>query len=145
MDNKKFLVTSFVAMLALAQGLTAASRHPLSFEERVQAQEAIERVYYAHRIWPKENPGPKPAFDQVVPRAVIEAKVTDYLKKCNALDTFWQRPITGEQLQTVFDAFMTTAAAAPDNAFLCAPPAPTTTYRIVLASQRTFPPSINPE
>ena len=29
----------------------------------------------------------------------IEAKVTDYLKKCAALEEFWQRPITAEQLQ----------------------------------------------
>ncbi len=34
----------------------ASSPHPLSFEDRIRAQEAIERVYYEHRIWPKENP-----------------------------------------------------------------------------------------
>ena len=29
---------------------------------------------------------------------------------------------------TVFDAFMTTAQAAPDHAFLCAPPSPGRAY-----------------
>jgi N-acetylneuraminic acid mutarotase len=71
----------------------------LTFKERVRAQEAIERVYYNHRIWPKENPGPKPAFEQMVPRAQIEAKVTGYLKKSAALDELWHKPVTGEQLQ----------------------------------------------
>jgi N-acetylneuraminic acid mutarotase len=83
--------------------LSAWSRGPLTFEERVKAQEAIERVYYAHRIWPKENPTPKPPFDAMVPRAVIEAKVTDYLKKCAALDQFWHRPIQPEHLQAEMD------------------------------------------
>jgi N-acetylneuraminic acid mutarotase len=75
----------------------------LSFEDRVKAQEAIERVYYAHRIWPKENPQPKPPFEQMVPRSVIEAKVTDYLKKSAALGQYWQRPIQPSQLQAEMD------------------------------------------
>jgi len=36
---------------------------------------SIERVYYEHRIWPKENPGPKPPFEQMITRAQLEAKV----------------------------------------------------------------------
>lgn len=75
------------------------AREPLTFQQRVKAQEAIERVYYKHRIWPKANPGPKPSFEQMVPETVIEAKVRDYLKKSAALDEFWHRPITGKQLQ----------------------------------------------
>jgi N-acetylneuraminic acid mutarotase len=73
---------------------------PLTFEDRVNAQEAIERVYYNHRIWPKENPGPKPPFGQMMSRTQIVAKVEDYLRKSAALDQFWQRPISAEQLQT---------------------------------------------
>jgi len=86
---------------AVAGGLLA--REPLSFEERVRAQEAIERVYYAHRIWPRENPGPKPPFEQRVSRAQLEAKVADYLKKSAALDQFWHRPIEPNQLQAEMD------------------------------------------
>jgi len=79
------------------------SSSPLTFEDRVNAQEAIERAYYNHRIWPKENPQPKPPFEEMVPREVIEAKVTDYLKKSNALEIYWKRPITGKQLQAEMD------------------------------------------
>ena len=37
------------------------------------------------------------------PGAVIEAKVTDYLKKSAALEEYWQRPITAQQLQAEMD------------------------------------------
>jgi hypothetical protein len=84
---------------ALMVSLGVFGRGPLTFEERVKAQEAIERVYYNHRIWPKENPGPKPPFEQMMPREQIEAKVNDYLRMCAALDQFWQRPIQASQLQ----------------------------------------------
>jgi hypothetical protein len=75
----------------------------LTFEDRVKAQETIERVYYNHRFWPKENPGSKPPFKQMITRDQIQAKVEDYLKKSAALEKFWQRPITAEQLQAEMD------------------------------------------
>jgi N-acetylneuraminic acid mutarotase len=76
---------------------------PLTFGDRVRAQEAVERVYYNHRIWPGENPGPKPPFERMISRAQIEAKIEDYLKKSAALEKFWQRPIQLEQLQAEMD------------------------------------------
>ena len=91
------------ALLLSVMGVNVCSREPLTFEQRVKAQEAIERVYYNHRIWPKENPQPKPPFEKKVPKEVIEAKVNDYLKKCSALDKFWQRPIVASQLQAEMD------------------------------------------
>jgi len=39
----------------------------------------------------------------MVPRAQLETKVEDYLKKSAALEQFWQRPLTGEQLQAEMD------------------------------------------
>src|SRR6266581_9676533 len=57
-----------------------ASHRALSFEERVAAQKAIEEVFWRHRIWPKENPGPKPALEKVLPDSVIRERVTDYLR-----------------------------------------------------------------
>jgi len=93
------LLVAGASLALIASVSPLAARGPLSFEERVKAQEAIERVYYAHRIWPKENPGPKPPFEQAVTREMLEAKVTDYLKKSAALDQFWQQPIEPEQLQ----------------------------------------------
>jgi len=75
----------------------------LSFEDRVAAQGAIEQVYWNHRIWPKENKGPKPALSSLMPDSTIWGKVEDYLRKSNALEKWWNRPITAEQLQAELD------------------------------------------
>ena len=75
----------------------------LTFEERVAYQRAIEDVYWRHRIWPKERPDPKPSLDAVMSEAQLEKKVTDYLRKSQALADYWQRPITAEQLQAELD------------------------------------------
>jgi len=71
----------------------------LSFAERVAYQGAIEDVYWRHRIWPKANAAPKPRLDKVMSQAQIEKKVEDYLRDSQALQDYWQRPITPEQLQ----------------------------------------------
>src|SRR5262245_15266301 len=52
-----------------------------TFAERVAYQYAIEEVYWRHRIWPKENPAPKPSLDTIASRRQIEQKVEDYLRK----------------------------------------------------------------
>src|SRR5207247_543247 len=62
-------------------------------------QRAIEEVYWRHRIWPKANAGAKPPLDKVVSQAQIEKKVEDYLRDSQALEDYWQRPITPDQLQ----------------------------------------------
>ena len=92
-----------ILALILSFSMTMLAREPLTFEQRVKAQEAIEKVYYNHRIWPKENPGPKPPFEKMVSKETIEAKAADYLKKSAALEKYWYRPITGEQLQAEMD------------------------------------------
>src|SRR6266566_131007 len=71
----------------------------LSFADRVAYQRAIEEVYWQHRIWPKANAGPKPPLDKVMSQAQIEEKVEDYLRNSQALEDYWQRPITPDQLQ----------------------------------------------
>src|SRR5436189_5313054 len=70
----------------------------LSFAERVSYQRAIEDVYWRHRIWPKENPNPKPSLDAVMSQAQLEDKVAGYLRDSLALEDHGQ-PITAEQLQ----------------------------------------------
>src|SRR5256885_4756008 len=75
----------------------------LSFAERVAYQHAIEDVYWRHRIWPKERPDPKPSLDAVMSQAQLKKKVEDYLRKSQALEHYWQRPITAEQFQTEMD------------------------------------------
>src|SRR6266567_4411822 len=75
------------------------SNRALTFEERVAYQRAIEEVYWRHRIWPKERPDPRPSVDVVMSTAQIEKKVEGYLRNSQALEDYWQRPLTAEQLQ----------------------------------------------
>ena len=62
-------------------------------------QRAIEEVYWRHRIWPKERPDPKPLLDAVMSQAQLENNVEEYVRKSQALEDYWKRPITAEQLQ----------------------------------------------
>jgi hypothetical protein len=75
----------------------------LSFAERVAYQRAIEEVYWRHRIWPKDNSNPKPSLDAVTSQAELEKKVRDYLRNSQALEDYWQEPMTAEQLQAEMD------------------------------------------
>ncbi len=82
---------------------TKVSERTLTFAERVAYQRAIEEVYWRHRIWPKERPDPKPSLDAVMSQAQLEKKVADYLRNSQALEDYWQRPMTAEQLQAEMD------------------------------------------
>src|SRR4029077_2041493 len=75
----------------------------LTLADRIAYQRAIEEVYWRHRIWPKERPDPKPSLDVVMTRAQLERKVEDYLRNSQALEDYWQRSITSEQLQAEMD------------------------------------------
>ena len=86
-----------------AQGQPNESPRTLSFEERVSYQKAIEDVYWRHRIWPNERKDPKPSLDSMMSQAQIEKKIADYLRSSQALEDYWQRPITAEQLQAEMD------------------------------------------
>src|SRR5262245_59456560 len=79
----------------------------LTFADRVAYQRAIEEVYWRHRIWPKENAGAKAPLDKVMSRAQIEKKVEDYLRNSQALEDYWQRPITPDQLQAEMERIAT--------------------------------------
>jgi N-acetylneuraminic acid mutarotase len=79
------------------------SQRTLTFAERVAYQRAIEDVYWRHRIWPKERPDPKPPLDAVMSQAQLEKKVSDYLRKSQALEDYWQRPISAQELQAEMD------------------------------------------
>ena len=98
LSGLRFWVCMTVVTVA-AVGASAETPRRLTLDERVNYQRKIEEVYWRHRIWPKENPTAKPSLSQVMPDAVIRARVKDALKKSNALDNFRQRPITAEQLQ----------------------------------------------
>src|SRR6266480_7320116 len=97
-------LTSSGTLLALSQhDAPGRAQRTLTFEERVSYQRAIEEVYWRHRIWPKENADPKPPLDAVMSQAQLEKKVENYLLNSQALEDYWQRPITAAQLQVEMD------------------------------------------
>src|SRR6266550_5899375 len=91
------IATGTVLAFLRSEAATNVSQRTLMFAERVAYQQAIENVYWRHRIWPKENLNPKPSLEAVMSEAQVEKKVTDYLRKSQALEDYWQRPITAEQ------------------------------------------------
>ena len=96
-----------VAVRSSGKGPTIPNQaRALGFADRLAYQRAIEDVYWRHRIWPRnggERPDPKPSLDAVMSQAQLEKKVTDYLRKSQALEDYWQRSITAEQLQAEMD------------------------------------------
>src|SRR5579884_489846 len=98
---------------ALAQAGEKASARTLTFEERVAYQYAIEEVYWRHRIWPKDNPQPKPSLSMVVSEREIEKKVEDYLRKSQLVADQRGLPITASELQAEMER-MATHTRDPD-------------------------------
>ena len=70
-----------------------ASPRQLSFEDRVAAQEAIERVYYSHQI-----DASRPV-EEAVPRQMLERKVLEYLRQSMELEASRGRPISEQELR----------------------------------------------
>ena len=89
------------ALLASARPAAASKfyNRPLTFAERVGYQRAIEEVYWRHRIWPGENPGPKPSLDEMMSAVELEKKVEASLRNSQALEDFWAQPLRAVQLQ----------------------------------------------
>src|SRR5437762_5400782 len=110
-----FLLVSAAAACSMVSGTllgffrpeaSTKAFHPtaagLTFAERVGYQRSIEEVYWRHRIWPRnsgERPSPKPSLDEVMSQAQVEKKVQDYLRNSEALEDYWQQPLTADQLQ----------------------------------------------
>ncbi|HVR96076.1 MAG TPA: hypothetical protein VMW27_05645 [Thermoanaerobaculia bacterium] len=101
-----------VFLVLLAAGPGAAPRlaaegtgavPALSFNERVDCHAAVEQVFDRHRIWPKDNPDPKPTFAVAVPRSVLVKKAEDALAMSVALAGRYQAPITAHELQAELD------------------------------------------
>jgi N-acetylneuraminic acid mutarotase len=85
------------------EATNTASQRTLTFADRVAYQRAVEEVYWQHRIWPKENPRPKPSLDEVTSQEQIKQKVDEYLRNSQLLADQWQRPVPPEQLQAEMD------------------------------------------
>src|SRR6185436_20167622 len=87
---------------------TGAQARELSFQDRLEAQTALERVQYAHQIGATER------FETALPRAVLEERVRAYLRQSKALETFWKTPVTDEMLEQEL-ARMTQASRMPER------------------------------
>src|SRR5215467_2021570 len=85
-----FLTGTLLAFFR-SEAPTKVPQRTLTFAQRVNYQRAIEEVYWRHRIWPKERRDPKPSLDVVMSQAQLEKKVTEYLRKSQALEEYWQR------------------------------------------------------
>ena len=87
---------------ASSQSMVATSssrRGYLSFPDRVAYQYAIEEVRWHHRIWPKDNPGPKPPLDALISQTQLAQKVQSYLRKSQVVYEQRGRPISAGELQ----------------------------------------------
>src|SRR5712672_861744 len=95
------ILIPIVSGLGLSPAISPSkpSKRILSFAERVSYQRVIEDVYWRHRIWPKENPNPKPSLDAVMSQAQLEKKVEDYLLNSQAVEDYYKEPLSAEQLQ----------------------------------------------
>src|SRR5437588_11584025 len=85
------LIVSALPASVRPEAAPKVSTRALTFAERVAYQYAIEEVYWRHRIWPKENPAPKPSLDEMMSAAQIEKMVADYLRNSQLLAEQWQR------------------------------------------------------
>src|SRR5262245_7196435 len=94
-----FLLAATMPWVLPAVGAAAAPPVPPqapwsgTVEERIEARRAIERVYWSHRIWPAENPSPKPPLEEVLSEEALRDKALDGLRKSEALAHRWGRTI----------------------------------------------------
>ncbi len=89
----KVLRAASVLLFSLCFAAPDTPARELSFEDRVEAQRAIQRVYYSHQI---EVTKP---FDEVFPQEPLERKVRKYLEQSAALEKLWGKAITAEALE----------------------------------------------
>jgi N-acetylneuraminic acid mutarotase len=84
---------AILSALAVLPGDARPDVVDLTLSRRVAAQEAIERLYYAHQI-----SATRP-FEEAVPRSLIEEKVRTSLQESLALERYWSTPLTSAMLQ----------------------------------------------
>lgn len=87
------IVIAVVLALSSAAGATA-----MSFEERVACRRAVEDSLWTERVWPAENPGPKPALREVLSEDRLRELVRRDLAVTAALEKMWGITISSGQL-----------------------------------------------
>jgi N-acetylneuraminic acid mutarotase len=96
MRARGLIVAALVIPAWLSLSVDAVARD-LTIAERVEAQDAIDRVYYAHQL------GASRRFEEAFPRPMLEEKVRAYLRQTVALESLWQERITAEMLRGELD------------------------------------------
>ena len=97
------LIAAGVLCATAAFTTATTARGTLSLERRVDYQRKIEAVYWRHRVATQKEQSAQIPFAEAMPDDVIRAKVEDTLRKSAALAHYWQRPVTGNQLQAEVD------------------------------------------
>jgi hypothetical protein len=97
------LVTGTLLAFFRSGSPATISQRTLTFAERIAYQRALEEIYWRHRIWPKDNPGPKPPLDAAISREEIEKKVTEYLHLSQFVADHLGRPISASEVQAEMD------------------------------------------
>jgi N-acetylneuraminic acid mutarotase len=93
-----------LCLLICSTPVLAQQKHSsISLEQRIIYQKAVEGIYWKHMIWPASNPQPKPPLEAAMSESAIRLKTEEYLRKSNALASYWHRPVTPEQLQEEMD------------------------------------------
>lgn len=99
MIRRASAIVAFVAVASVAStserlddGRGFAPRG-LTFDARVAAQDAIERVYFSHQI------GNSASYESTERRAVLEAKVRRVLRLSAALERYWNTPVSDHMLR----------------------------------------------
>src|SRR5262245_6435043 len=83
-------VSRFVLLVVAGFGGLSSRSYAgeLTFSERLAAETALAKVYYAHQD------GNTQPFDAAVPRATVERKVRRTVQESLLLEQRWGRPIT---------------------------------------------------
>jgi N-acetylneuraminic acid mutarotase len=97
-----WVLLAFAVLGSAPAANTPAAGAP-SLDRLVEARRAVEEISWRHRIWPPSNPGPKPSFDAVRSPELLRAAVIDGLRKSVALEKYWGRPISPDQIQAEMD------------------------------------------
>ncbi len=63
LNRDRNIACAYLPNRSAVQDVSHPATAGLTFAERVSYQRAIEEVYWRHRIWPKENPNPKPSLE----------------------------------------------------------------------------------
>lgn len=87
-----------VFSVGTASPLAVSNAGGLTFDERVAYQRAIEVVYWRHRVWPSDNAGPKPRFEETISVEDLRRKVDESLRQTAALRDLYGREVSQSEL-----------------------------------------------